>query len=115
MLASSFYGQILPGSALHEHDLIWCNLQETKRQGRRVKAQGHLKRKAGRLDLLLTRHEDEDVSLRVTQVHSNGLLHSRIHIVLLGGLGKHSLHRESAARDAEHRDAAKEVGKFVCI
>ena len=75
----------------------------------------YLQGEAGRLDLFLAGHEDEDVPLRMSQVYCNGLLHSCIHVVLLRRLGEHGLHREGAPRNAEHRDASKEVSELVGV
>ena len=94
---------------------LMCRLGDAKRQGRCELAKGYLKGEAGGLDLLLASHENEDVPLGVTQVHGNRLLHSRVHIILLGGLGEHGLHGEGAPGDAEHWHAAKEVCKLVCV
>ncbi len=71
-----------------------------------------LKGKASGFNLLLTSHEDEDVPFRVAQVDGNGLLHSSLHIVLLGGLAEQGLHWEGAAWDLEDWHAAKEVGEL---
>ena len=43
----------------------------------------HLQREAGGLNLLLARHEDQNVAGRVPQVHRHRLLHRRLHVVLL--------------------------------
>ena len=75
----------------------------------RVSQMMHLESKAGGLNLLLASHEDEDVPFRVPQVDGNGLLHSSLHIVLLGGLAEQGLNREGAPRDLEDWHAAEEV------
>lgn len=49
----------------------------------RLPAPARLQREAGGLDLLLARHEDEDVPRWVAQVHRHRLLHCSFHIVLL--------------------------------
>lgn len=75
----------------------------------RVSRMTHLESKAGGLNLLLAGHEDEDVPLGVPQVDGNGLLHSSLDIVLLGGLAEQGLNREGASRDLEDWHAAEEV------
>lgn len=75
----------------------------------------NLKGKASGFNLLLTSHEDEDVPFRMAQVDGNGLLHSSLHIVLLGGLAEQGLHWEGAAWDLEDWHAAKEVGELAGV
>lgn len=48
----------------------------------------HRDGEAGGLDLLLPRHEDEDVPRRMAKVHGNGLLHGSFHIILLQQWGR---------------------------
>ena len=69
----------------------------------------YLESKAGGFNLFLAGHEDEYVPCGVAQVDGNSLLHSSLHIVLLGRLAEQGLHRERAPRDLEDRHAAEEV------
>ena len=75
----------------------------------------NLKGKASGFNLLLARHEDENIPFRVAQVDGNGLLHCSLYIVLLGGLAEQGLHREGAAWDLEDWHAAKEVRELAGV
>lgn len=69
----------------------------------------NLKGKAGGFNLLLASHKYEDVPFGVTQMDSNGLLYSSLHIVLLRRLAEESFHRKCPSRDLENWYAAEEV------
>ena len=68
----------------------------------------------GDLNLLLPRHEDQDVSHGRLQVDLHSLLNSTLHVVLTGVPGIHDVHRESAAWDLENRASTSE-DKELCI
>lgn len=74
-----------------------------------------LQREACRLDLLLPRQEDKDVSRAGLQVDGHRGLDGRRHVVLLRRLAPHHLHRECAARDGERRNAAEEIREFLGV
>lgn len=66
-------------------------------------------------DLLLARHEDEDVPKRRLQVDLNGLSHGTLHIVLTVVAGEEQVNGKSAAGNAEHGNVAEEGGKLAGI
>ena len=70
---------------------------------------------ASGLDVLLSRHENEDVTRPVLQVDGQCLLHGSVHIVFLDHLRKVLLHREGTAWDDKDRHSTEEVGKPLSI
>lgn len=67
---------------------------------------------AGGNNLLLARHEDEDVSHRWLEVYLNSLLHCTVHIILTVVTRVQNIHREGASRNIEHGHIAKERGEL---
>ncbi len=92
---------------MHAHVTYWTQPARAQKN--------HLKGKAGGFNLLLTSHEDQNIPFRVAQMNGNGLLHSSLHIVLLGGLAEQGLHWEGAAGDLEDGHAAEEVGELAGV
>lgn len=67
------------------------------------------------LDVLLARHENENVAGRVREVHRERLLDRRLDIVLVGRARKEHVDRKCAARNVEDRNVAKEARKLFGV
>lgn len=70
---------------------------------------------AGDLDVLLARHEDQNVTFGACQVHLYRLLDSCVNVVLDDVLAVHDVDGESSARNFEDWHIAKVHGKLVRV
>ena len=73
------------------------------------------KGKTSGLNLLLTCHEDENISWRLPQMDWHGLLDGCLHIILLDSLAVQHVNWKSSSWDLEDGYSTKEVGKFIRI
>ena len=66
------------------------------------------------LDILLTRHEHQDIALRTRQVDLQHLLDGRVDIVFARGLAVKDLDREGTSGNGELGCTAKEARELTC-
>ncbi len=67
---------------------------------------------ARRFDILLTRHEDKNISRWTSQVNLEHLLDGAVDVILTRRLAMEYLDRESSARNGEVRGLTEEVRKL---